>query len=54
VRADGVARVHDTSPDGLAALTAKYPQYRAAPPAGPFLRIEVRRWSAWSAGSAAD
>ncbi len=53
VRADGVARVHDASPDGLAALTAKYPQYVAAPPAGPFLRIEVRRWSAWSAGSAA-
>ena len=47
VRADGVARVLDASPDGLAALTAKYPQYRDAPPAGPFLAIEVRRWSAW-------
>jgi PPOX class probable F420-dependent enzyme len=47
VRADGVARVLDSSPDGLAALTAKYPQYVAAPPAGPFLEIEVRRWSGW-------
>jgi PPOX class probable F420-dependent enzyme len=49
VRADGIARVLDTSPDGLAALTAKYPQYVIAPPAGPFLRIEVRRWSSWPA-----
>jgi PPOX class probable F420-dependent enzyme len=49
VRADGVARVLDESPAGLAALTAKYPQYRATPPPGPFLRIEVRAWSAWSA-----
>ena len=47
VRADGIARVLDSSPDGLAALTAKYPQYVAAPPAGPFLAIEVRRWSGW-------
>jgi PPOX class probable F420-dependent enzyme len=49
VRADGVARVLDESPEGLAALAAKYPQYAATPPPGPFLRIEVRRWSAWSA-----
>ena len=49
VRADGVARVRDASPAGLAALTAKYPQYAAAPPAGPFLEITVHRWVAWSA-----
>ncbi len=49
VRADGVARVRDVSPEGLAALTAKYPQYADAPPAGPFLEITVRRWAAWSA-----
>jgi PPOX class probable F420-dependent enzyme len=47
VRADGIARVLAASPDGLAALTAKYPQYVDAPPAGPFLAIEVRRWSSW-------
>ena len=47
VRADGVARVLADSPAGLAALVAKYPQYVSAPPAGPFLRIEVRRWSSW-------
>ena len=47
VRADGIARVLESSPDGLAALTAKYPQYVDAPPAGPFLAIEVRRWSGW-------
>jgi PPOX class probable F420-dependent enzyme len=49
VRADGVARVLTSSPAALKALTAKYPQYRSAPPAGPFVEIGVRRWSAWSA-----
>ena len=49
VRADGVARMLAPSPEALEALTAKYPQYRAEPPPGPFLAIEVRRWSAWSA-----
>jgi PPOX class probable F420-dependent enzyme len=49
VRADGVARAADTSAEALAALTAKYPQYQVTPPPGPFLTIEVRRWSAWSA-----
>jgi PPOX class probable F420-dependent enzyme len=49
VRADGVARVHEASPVALAALTAKYPQYVTAPPAGPFLEIAVRRWAAWTA-----
>jgi PPOX class probable F420-dependent enzyme len=48
-RADGVARVLDASPDGLAALVAKYEQYRSAPPQGPFLLIEVERWSGWTA-----
>ncbi|MEV0901915.1 TIGR03668 family PPOX class F420-dependent oxidoreductase [Actinoplanes sp. NPDC049802] len=47
VRADGVARVLDSSPIGLAALSARYPQYRATPPPGPFLEITVDRWSAW-------
>jgi PPOX class probable F420-dependent enzyme len=49
VRADGVCRIRDTSPDGLAALVARYPQYRQAAPAGPFLEITVERWSAWTA-----
>jgi PPOX class probable F420-dependent enzyme len=49
VRADGVAEVLPTSAAALEALTAKYPQYRSAPPAGPFLEIQVRRWAAWSA-----
>ena len=53
VRADGVARVLDAAPAGLAALTAKYPQYETAPPPGPFLEITVRRWSSWSARSPA-
>jgi PPOX class probable F420-dependent enzyme len=49
VRADGLAAVAGTCAEALAALTAKYPQYQATPPPGPFLTIEVHRWSAWSA-----
>ena len=47
VRADGVARILESSAVGLAALTERYPQYRATPPPGPFLEITVERWSAW-------
>jgi PPOX class probable F420-dependent enzyme len=51
VRADGVAQVLPSSPAALEALTAKYPQYRTAPPPGPFIEVAVSRWSAWSAMS---
>ncbi|BEL04052.1 TIGR03668 family PPOX class F420-dependent oxidoreductase [Actinoplanes sichuanensis] len=47
VRADGTARIVDLSPEGLAALSARYPHYRATPPPGPFLEITVDRWSVW-------
>ncbi len=44
VRADGLATVtSESSPE----LIARYPQYAAAPPPGPFLRIEVTGWHAW-------
>ena len=49
VRADGVARVLPSSAAALAALAGKYPQYRSAPPPGPFVEIQVHRWAAWSA-----
>lgn len=49
VRADGVARVLPSSDAAIAALRAKYPQYASVALAGPFLEIEVRRWSSWSA-----
>jgi PPOX class probable F420-dependent enzyme len=51
VRADGVARVVPGSEPGLAALRLKYPQYVDTPPPGPFLEIEVRRWSSWPGGN---
>ena len=47
VRADGFARVHETSAAGLDALVSKYPQYRETPPPGPFIEISVRHWAAW-------
>jgi PPOX class probable F420-dependent enzyme len=53
VRADGAATVEavDTEEAGTAleGLTAKYPQYRAEPPPGPMVRVEVDRWAEWSA-----
>lgn len=47
-RADGRAQVlasYDVAP-----LVAKYQQYRALPPSGPVVVVEVERWSGWSAG----
>ncbi|MDR7273824.1 TIGR03668 family PPOX class F420-dependent oxidoreductase [Catenuloplanes atrovinosus] len=49
VRVDGTVSVLPAvSPAALAALTAKYPQYAARPPAGPMLVLTADRWSAWS------
>lgn len=49
VRADGLAEVLATPPDGVEALARKYPQYRDRPPTGPFVAITVTRWSGWEA-----
>lgn len=49
---EGRARVIEEGPESVPALvllTAKYPQYRADPPPGPFVEITVERWSHWSA-----
>jgi PPOX class probable F420-dependent enzyme len=53
-RADGTAAVltADGARAGIAALVDRYPQYAAAPPAGPVLAIRVTRWSGWSASPA--
>ena len=51
VRADGRAIVLDDG-DGrdsaLVALTLRYGQYRADPPRGPVILIEITAWSGWS------
>jgi PPOX class probable F420-dependent enzyme len=47
VRADGTATVLESSAPAVAALTAKYPQYRDVSLDGPFLHIAVTRWSSW-------
>ena len=52
VRLDGRARELAAGPEAeraAALLAEKYPQYREQPPAGPVLRIDVERWSGWSA-----
>jgi PPOX class probable F420-dependent enzyme len=46
IRADGHATVAPTGP--LAALAAKYPQYSATPPAGPYVTITIDSWTGWS------
>ena len=38
-------------PDAVAALAARYEQYRERPPAGPFLRLAVERALCWSSRS---
>ncbi len=49
VRADGTAEVVDDSPEAVTRLAEKYEQYRDHPPAGPFVVINVERWSGWEA-----
>jgi PPOX class probable F420-dependent enzyme len=50
VQALGAVQVLDEpQPDALAALGAKYPQYRDRPPQGPFLRLAPERLLCWRA-----
>jgi PPOX class probable F420-dependent enzyme len=48
-RAEGVAAVLDEP--APPALVERYAQYRDAPPAGPVIRVDVRRWSGWAAAA---
>jgi PPOX class probable F420-dependent enzyme len=55
-RADGVARLVEPG-DAEAAharrlLAARYPQYRAAPPPGTVIAVDVTRWSGWTGAAA--
>jgi PPOX class probable F420-dependent enzyme len=55
VRADGRARMVKAAPTGAAeALARRYEQYRARPPGGPFIVVEIQRFSGWSAAYSAD
>jgi PPOX class probable F420-dependent enzyme len=50
VQALGDVAIRDDPDDGvLEQLAAKYEQYRDRPPAGPFLRLEPRRFVCWRA-----
>ena len=52
VRVDGTAEVVDTGPlweRAVAALAAKYPQYRGHPPDGSAIVIAVDRITGWAA-----
>ncbi len=54
-RADGRARVEKAAPAGAAeALAERYEQYRGRPPQGPFILVEVQRFSSWSAAYSGD
>jgi PPOX class probable F420-dependent enzyme len=46
-RADGTARVLETSERARELLRARYAQYADAPPDGPVLEVAVQRWSGW-------
>ena len=52
VRLRGRGRVLDHGDErdrALALLAGKYPQYRAEPPPGPVLAVELDGWSGWHA-----
>jgi PPOX class probable F420-dependent enzyme len=52
VRADGRADIlaePAAMAPALALLAGRYPQYRQQPPGGPVIRIQVARWTGWSA-----
>jgi len=49
VRADGHATIHAESASAVAALCAKYAQYRERPPEGPVVRTEIHTWRHWAA-----
>ncbi len=53
VRADGVARVIESTGDAeraIDALAARYPQYTRDRPSGPAVAIRIERLSGWSTG----
>jgi PPOX class probable F420-dependent enzyme len=56
VRADGTARLLEPgAPEAaraLALLSHRYRQYRAAPPPGVVIAVDVARWSGWAAAGA--
>jgi PPOX class probable F420-dependent enzyme len=47
VRADGRARVVSAGEQAVALLAQRYEQYRARPPRGAMIVIDVERWSGW-------
>jgi PPOX class probable F420-dependent enzyme len=53
-RADGAATILATPAEmaaPLALLARRYPQYRAVPPDGPVIRVQVGRWTGWAASA---
>lgn len=49
VRADGIASVRDDRPPEADALEERHPQYRLQAPVGPWVTIEVEKWTGWAA-----
>ena len=47
VRADGQASIAEATTADLDLLSAKYPQYRQAPPPGPAIRIAITKLTGW-------
>ena len=52
VRVDGAAAVVESAP-AIAAIAAKYDQYRAQRPDGPLIAITPERWRSWAASTSA-
>ncbi len=53
-RADGAATILAAPAEmaaPLALLARRYPQYRADPPDGPVIRVQVGHWTGWAASA---
>jgi PPOX class probable F420-dependent enzyme len=53
-RADGAATILAAPAEmaaPLALLARRYPRYRANPPDGPVIRVQVGRWTGWAASA---
>ena len=57
IRLRGNGRVIEEGPErerALSLLAEKYAQYRAQPPSGPVIAVEVLEWRAWAAAPVSD
>ena len=51
IRLDGFATVHESDPNAVAALAAKYREYVTRPPSGPVIRVSIDKTARWQSSA---